>query len=200
MVVDRNSKQRFFLCDTVLGTTFCEFGSAHEGIDAAAGRSSWEDATWHATAFAERYWLHEHPRRHSSGKESTRMKFMSMRSECSKMRSESSEYMWKTTGVFFPKKWRIKIALESYFEERAQEICESNLRKTTLICAIQYWWRTVLKLLREQFKEDDQRKTAGEIAGLVPETSLELETILKEREGFWWGRRWIFAWRSGDDY
>ena len=28
-------------------------------------------------------------------------------------------------------------------------------------------------------------KTAGEITGLVPETSLELKTILKERGGFW---------------
>ena len=47
---------------------------------------------------------------------------------------------------------------------------------------------TILKVLREQSKDDDQRKTAGEIAGSVPETSLELETILKEREergGFW---------------
>ena len=35
--------------------------------------------------FAERYWLHEHPRRHSSWKESARMKFMNMPSECSEM-------------------------------------------------------------------------------------------------------------------
>ena len=32
-VVDRNSKQRSTLCDTVLGTKLCEFGSAHEEID-----------------------------------------------------------------------------------------------------------------------------------------------------------------------
>ena len=30
---DRKSKQRSILCDTVLGTTLCEFGSAHEEID-----------------------------------------------------------------------------------------------------------------------------------------------------------------------
>ena len=29
---------------------------------------------------------------------------------------------------------------------------------------------TILKVLREQFEDDDQMKTAGEIAGLVPET------------------------------
>ena len=70
--------------------------------------------------FAERCWLHEHPRRHSSWKESSRMIFLNMPSDCSKMRSESSENLWKTTGAFL-NSWRIKIALESYFEERAQE-------------------------------------------------------------------------------
>ena len=35
--------------------------------------------------FAERYWLNEHPRRHSSWQESTRRKFMNMPSECSKI-------------------------------------------------------------------------------------------------------------------
>ena len=52
---------------------------------------------------------------------------------------------------------------------------------------------TILKVVREQFKDDDQGKTAGEIAGSVPEASLELETILKERVGFWVGQRGIFA-------
>ena len=50
--------------------------------------------------------LHEHPRRHSSWKESARMKFMNMPSECSKRRSESSKYMWKTKGAFI-NSWRI---------------------------------------------------------------------------------------------
>ena len=41
--------------------------------------------------------LHEHPRGHSSWRESTRMKFMNVQMEYSKMRSEPSEYMmlWK---------------------------------------------------------------------------------------------------------
>ena len=30
MVVDRNTKQKFIPYDTELGTTSCEFGSAHE--------------------------------------------------------------------------------------------------------------------------------------------------------------------------
>ena len=44
---------------------------------------------------------------------------------------------------------------------------------------------TILKAFREQFEEDDQMNTAGEIAGSIPETSLECEQILKERGGFW---------------
>ena len=42
-----------------------------------------------------------------------------------KIRSESSEYVRKTTG-FFINRWRIKIALESYSEEHAQEVWERN--------------------------------------------------------------------------
>ena len=56
--------------------------------------------------------LHEHPRGHSSWRESTRMKFMNIQMEYSQMRSESSEYMRETTGSI--NSWRIKIALESY--------------------------------------------------------------------------------------
>ena len=37
--------------------------------------------------------------------------------------SESSEYVRKTKG-FFTNSWRIKIALESYFEEHAQDVWE----------------------------------------------------------------------------
>ena len=75
---------------------------------------------------------------------------------------------------------------ESYFEERAQETWERNLRKTTLLNTCNpILMETILKVLREQFKDDSQRKTAGKIAGLVTETSLELETFLTERRGFW---------------
>ena len=44
---------------------------------------------------------------------------------------------------------------------------------------------TILKALREQSKEDDQMESAGEIAGSVPETLLDWESIL--RGGFWEG-------------
>ena len=78
------------------------------------------------------------------------------------------------------------MALVNYFEERAQKTWEINLRKTTLMNTCNPILKeTILKVRREQFKEDDQRKTAGEIAGSVPQTSLALETILKERRGFW---------------
>ena len=42
-----------------------------------------------------------------------------------KTRSESSAYVRKTTG-FFTNSWRFRIALESYFEEHAQEVWERN--------------------------------------------------------------------------
>ena len=42
-----------------------------------------------------------------------------------KMRSESSEYVRKTTS-FFANSWRTEIALESYCEEHAQEVWERN--------------------------------------------------------------------------
>ena len=38
-----------------------------------------------------------------------------------KMRSKWSEYVRKTTAGFFTNSWRIKIALESYFDQHAQE-------------------------------------------------------------------------------
>ena len=44
-----------------------------------------------------------------------------------KMRPESSENMWQTTGAL-KNSWRIKIALENYFEKHAQEILERNCR------------------------------------------------------------------------
>ena len=69
------------------------------------------------------------------------------------MRPESSEYMWKTTGAYV-NSWRIKIALESYFEEHAQEVWVRNLRKTTLLKMYKpMLMETILKVFREQFKE-----------------------------------------------
>ena len=82
--------------------------------------------------------------------------------------------------------WRIKIALERYFEEHVEEIWERNLKKTTLLNMYNLkWMATFLKALREQFREDDQMNTVLEIAGSIPETSLECEQKLKEPVGFW---------------
>ena len=79
-------------------------------------------------------------------------------------------------GFFCINSWRIKIALESFFEECAQETWERNLRKTTLLNTCNpILMEMILKVLREQSKDDDQGKTAGEIEGLKPETSLEWE-------------------------
>ena len=133
--------------------------------------------------------------------------------EYSKMRSEPSECMWKTTGAFI-NSWRIKIAMESDFGKYAQEVWErsmmdpdmhtmlldTKLLKTTLLnMYTPILMETILKALREQSKKDDQMSTAGEIIGSVPETSLDLDPILEERGGFWEGQRWIFSWRSGVD-
>ena len=81
--------------------------------------------------FADRCWQHEHPGGHASWREPTMRKFTKesttyfvqwpvCRWNIQKMQSESSEYVRKTTGLFTDS-WRIKIALESFFEEHAQE-------------------------------------------------------------------------------
>ena len=88
------------------------------------------------------------------------------------MRSESSEYVRRTT-VFFTNSWRITIALESCFEEHAHENLGPNLIAT------------ILKALREQLKENDQLNAVEEIAGPVPEIPLEDDQILKEGGSFW---------------
>ena len=90
------------------------------------------------TALADRCWLREHLRGRS----------------LQKMRSESSEYVRKTTG-FFTNSWRIKIALESYFEEHAQEVWERNwmnleMRTTLLNKYPPKLIATILKALREK--------------------------------------------------
>ena len=84
-----------------------------------------------------------------------------------KMRSESSEYVRKTTG-FFTNSWRIKIALESYFEEHAQEVWERawmnpEMQTTVLNTYPPKLIATILKALREQLKENDQLNAVEEI-------------------------------------
>ena len=99
------------------------------------------------------------------------------------MRSESSEYVRKTTG-FFTNSCRIKIALESDFEELAQEVWERNwmnlgMQTTLLNTYPPNLIATILKALREQLKENDQLNAVEELAGPVPEIPFEYDQILK---------------------
>ena len=69
------------------------------------------------------------------------------------MRSESSEYGRKTTG-FFINSWRIKVGLESYFEEHAREVWERNWMSPEMQTALfntcfPNLIATILKALRE---------------------------------------------------
>ena len=150
--------------------------------------------------FAGRYWLHEHPGGHASWRELTMRKFTKesttyfvkgpvCRWNLQKMRSESSVYVRKTVG-FFTNSWRIKIALESYFEEHAQEVWERNwmnpeMQTTLLNTYPPKLIATILKVLREQLKEKNQLNAVEEIAGPVSELLLEHDQILKEGGTFW---------------
>ena len=141
--------------------------------------------------FADRYWLHEHPRRHASWREPTMRKFTKesttyfvqgpvCRWNVQRMQSESSEHCRRTTG-FFTKSWRIKLALESNFEEHAQEVWERNWMNLEIHdYIVEHVSATVLKALREQLKENDQLNAVVEIAGPVPEIPFEYVQILKE--------------------
>ena len=106
-----------------------------------------------------------------------------------KMQLESSEYVLKTIG-FFTSSWRIKRALESFFEEHAQEVWERNwvnseLQTTLLKKYPPNLIATILKALREQLKENDQLNAVEEIAGPVPEIPFEYDQVLKEGGRFW---------------
>ena len=120
--------------------------------------------------FADRYWLHEHPGGHASWREPTMCKFtkestsyfvkgLVCRWNVQKMRSEWNEYVWKTTSSF-TNSWRIKIALESHFEEHGQEVWERNwmnpeMQTTLLNTYPPKLVATILEALREQLKEND---------------------------------------------
>ena len=104
------------------------------------------------------------------------------------MRSEPSEYVRKTTS-FFTNSWRIKIALESYFEKHAQEVWERSwmnpeMQTTLLNACPPKLTATILKALREQLIESDQLNAVDEIAGQVPEIPFEYDQILKEGRRF----------------
>ena len=112
-------------CDTVLRTTLCEFRSAHGDIDGLYVMI----AMLHATVLflIVTGYMGVQEDMHASWRELTMRKLTTepttyfvkglvCRWNVHKMRSESSEYVRKATG-FFTNSWRIKVALESYFEE-----------------------------------------------------------------------------------
>ena len=103
-------------------------------------------------------------------------------------KSESGEYVRKTTG-FFTNFWRSKTALESYFEEHAQEVWERNsmnpeMQTTLLKTCLPKLIAMIMKALREQIKEKDQLNAVEEITGPVPEIPLEYDQTLKGGK-FW---------------
>ena len=79
-----------------------------------------------------------------------------MKMKFSKMRSESSECKWNAKDIL--------IHLESYLEECAQEVWESNRRSLDMHTT---WWHVknselmemILMVFREQSEEDDQMNT-----------------------------------------
>ena len=106
-----------------------------------------------------------------------------------KMQSESSEHVRKTTG-FVTNSWSIKIALESYFEEHAQEVWERTwtnpeMHTTLLNTYPPKLMATIHEAHREQLKENDQLNAIEEIARRVPEIPLEYDQILKGGGRFW---------------
>ena len=149
--------------------------------------------------FADRFWLHEHPGGHASRREPSMRKFTKesttsfvegpvCRCNVQKMRPESSEYVRRTTG-FFTNSWRIKIDLESSFEEHAQEVWERNWinpeMQTALLNTYPQLIATILKALREQLKENDPLHSVEGIAGAALEIPLEYDQTLKGGGNFW---------------
>ena len=150
--------------------------------------------------YADCCWLQQPPGGHASWRERTMRKFTKesityfvkgpvCRWNVQKMRSESSEYVRKTTG-FSTNSWRMKIALESCIEEHAQEVWERNWMNTEMRATLLNTYppkliATILKALREQLKENDQLNAVEEIAGVTPAIPLEYGQILKGGGGFW---------------
>ena len=101
------------------------------------------------------------------------------------MRSESSEYVRKTTS-FFTNSWRIKTDLERYFEEHAHEVGERNWMNPEMQTTLFNTYppkliATILKALREQLEENDQLNAVEEISSPVPEIPLEYDQNLERR-------------------
>ena len=143
--------------------------------------------------FADRYWLHEHPWEHASRREPTTQLLTLWKDLCAdgmfrRYNQNRVNIFRKTTG-FFADSWRIKIALESCFEEHAQEVWERNCMSPEMQTTLFNTYppkliATILKALREQLKRSDQLHSVEEIAGPVPEILLEYDQILKRGRKF----------------
>ena len=77
------------------------------------------------------------------------------------MQSETNEHVLKTTG-YFTNSWRIKVALESFFDEHGKEVWGTNwmnpdVRTTLLNTYPPTLTVKILQALREQLKENDHR-------------------------------------------
>ena len=94
------------------------------------------------------------------------------------MEQPGPSYYARKTTVFFTNSWRIKLALESYFNEHGNDILEilwmSLEVQTSLVnTSPPKWIATILNALRQQLNENDQLNAVEEIGGSVPEISLE---------------------------
>ena len=98
---------------------------------------------------------------------------------------EQREKVCKTTG-FFTNSLRINIALEG-MRRKYERLDWMNLemQSTLLNTDPPKLMATVLTVLREQLKENDQLNAVEEIAGPAPEIVLEYDQILKGGGGFW---------------
>ena len=137
--------------------------------------------------FADTFWLQEHIVERIYDEEIHKRInhwFRESRWNVQKMRSESNEHVRKQR-VSLQTVGESIMALESYFEERVQEICTRNWMNLEMQTALLNTYlpkliATIPKALREQLKETDQLNAVEEIAGPEPEIPLEYDQILKE--------------------
>ena len=133
---------------------------------------------------ADCWWLHGHHGGHVSWREPTMRKFtkssktyvarvLVCRWITHKIQSKRIECVRKLVG-FYTISWRIKLVLENYLDEHAEEVWERHwmnleVQTTLLNTCPSTLTATILKALREQFKENDQLYAVDKITSPVPE-------------------------------
>ena len=147
--------------------------------------------------FADRYWLHEYPGRQALWRESTRRKFtkestkyfvrgLVCRWNTQKMRSESNQYLRKTT-VFFANSWIIKYSLVGLLGRArtrsfGNKLDESWSADHVVEHVFAKLIATILKAFCEQLQEDDQLHTVEEIAAQYQKSLLNTIKSWKKEE------------------